>query len=655
MDGLFPDDPDAAQGPGDPEGCFKSLRKYILVIGVAAAMILIGTYWFVEFYSKGIGTGQTVAGGAPKLVNWIPPASAAAAQFAPPAQFAPRTANPYGLRAGGVAALPVAGPAVRPPARGDFAAVVSKLRNSVVNVNVKINGAGRRPVAAGVPAAKGKGKIRFAKPINPILGQPVETIGSGVVVRNDGHVLTNYHVVHQASEIFVTVFDDFGTERYRANVVKMDEATDLALLKIKPKAPLSPAVFGDSSRIQVGEEVIAIGSPFGLGQTVSRGIVSAVRESLVIEGVTHLGLIQTDAAINQGNSGGPLVDANGTVIGINTAIYTPTGAFSGVGFAIPGNQAKAFVMDEIDLPNSRLVAAFGRAMAVPAEAAVGNAGPAIVTGTTSPHQDGREKMVCANCHQIIARPAGAATGRAIAFDNYRFAGPPSSLAMNVMAAQGAAGGGALGPGYTFMGAGLQAIDAVIAERLEHPAGKGVFVNSVFPGSPAAKAGLKPGDIILKVDGRRVRLPAKMAGRMRGIENGVTIRVKVLRDKHTAEMGLTVARMATGGAMPGPRPRGGARRVPSEFNWLGLEIENFTSVSPTAGAGTFTVKGAEIAEIKKGSPAERAGLKSKDLILEVNNQAVDSPISMDRAIRNASQRKDNLFRIFRNGRDFYIFL
>ncbi len=646
MDGLFPDDPDAVHGPGDPEGCFKSLRKYLIVIGAAAAIILIGTYWYVEFYSKGIGAGQTVAGGAPKLVNWIPPASAAAAQFAP------RTANPYGLQAGGMSALPVAGQAVRAPARGNFAAVVSKLRNSVVNVNVKINNAGRRPAATRAAAAKEKGKIRFAKPINPMLGQPVETIGSGVVVRNDGHVLTNYHVVHLASEIFVTVFDDFGTERYRANVVKMEEAADLALLKIKPKAPLYPVVFGDSSRIQVGEEVIAIGSPFGLGQTVSRGIVSALRESLVIEGVTHTGLVQTDAAINQGNSGGPLVDANATVIGINTAIYTPTGAFSGVGFAIPGNQAKAFVMDEIDLPNIAPVAAFGQAMAVPAEAAVGNAGPTIVTGTPTPHEDGREEMVCANCHQIIARPMGGGAGRAIAFNNYRFAGPPSSLAMNVMAAQGAAGGGGPGPGYTFMGAGIQAIDAVIAERLEHPAGKGVFVNSVFPGSPAAKAGLKPGDIILKVDGRRVRSPGKMAGRMRGIETGVTIRVRVLRDEHTAEMALTVARMAMGGAMPGPRD---ARRVPSEFNWLGLEIENFTSVAPTAGAGAFTVKGAVIAEIKKGSPADRAGLKSNDLILEVNNQAVDSPISMDRVIRNASQRKDNLFRIFRNGRDFYVFL
>jgi S1-C subfamily serine protease len=426
----------------------------------------------------------------------------------------------------------------------------------------------------------------------------------------------------------------------------LDEAVDLALLKIKPKAPLTPAVLGNSDRIRVADEVIAIGSPFGLDQTVSRGIISALRKSLVIEGVTHANLIQTDAAINQGNSGGPLVDANGTVIGINTAIYTPTGAFAGVGFAIPSNQAGAFLRDEIDFPEPAPGAASGRAAAMPppADRTVSPAGPAIVAGTPSPHTDGRETLQCTTCHQVVARPAGRAVANAMA-DQYGFAEPPASLATNVAAARGAPEAG-----YAVMGAGIRAIDPALAERLDHPAGKGVFIEAVVPGSPAAEAGLRPGDIILKVDGRRVRIPRQVAAKLTEAGNGETARLGVLRDGRRRNLTLTVAVLAPGG---GTAQRPNARPVPREFDWLGMEIENFIRVLPAAAPGWEGIMGAEISEISRGSPAARAGLRAGDVIAEVNSRPVGTPALLDSAIRGAKGQTDNLLQVIRNDRDFFV--
>ena len=134
------------------------------------------------------------------------------------------------------------------------------------------------------------------------------------------------------------MFDDGGTRRYTARVIRLDERVDLALLHIALKTPLPAVILGDSDRVRLAEEVISIGSPFGLDQTVSRGIVSGIRKALAIEGVTHSDLIQTDAAINQGNSGGPLVNGAGSVIGINTAILRRPGLFQGSGSPSPATR-----------------------------------------------------------------------------------------------------------------------------------------------------------------------------------------------------------------------------------------------------------------------------------------------------------------------------
>ncbi|MDI6641101.1 MAG: Do family serine endopeptidase [Elusimicrobiota bacterium] len=171
--------------------------------------------------------------------------------------------------------------------------------------------------------------------------------GSGVIIDPEGYVLTNEHVIRKAEEIKVTVNTDGKDETFKGKVIGKDARSDLAIVKIQSSKKFLSAPLGDSDKIRVGEWVIAIGSPFGLEQTVTNGIISAVRQSVVVEGREYRDFIQTDAAINRGNSGGPLCNIRGEVIGINTAIYAPTGVFSGIGFAIPINRAKEILSDLI--------------------------------------------------------------------------------------------------------------------------------------------------------------------------------------------------------------------------------------------------------------------------------------------------------------------
>ncbi|MCX8167332.1 MAG: Do family serine endopeptidase, partial [Candidatus Micrarchaeota archaeon] len=163
--------------------------------------------------------------------------------------------------------------------------------------------------------------------------------GSGFIISPDGYILTNEHVIANASEIKVIVNIDGKDKEYTGKVIGRDPRTDIAVVKINAKN-LPYVRLGDSDKIKVGEFVVAIGSPFGLEQTVTSGIISAIRQRVRIEGKEYKEFIQTDAAINRGNSGGPLCNLEGEVIGINTAIYAPTGVFSGIGFAIPINRAK---------------------------------------------------------------------------------------------------------------------------------------------------------------------------------------------------------------------------------------------------------------------------------------------------------------------------
>jgi S1-C subfamily serine protease len=178
---------------------------------------------------------------------------------------------------------------------------------------------------------------------------PQEGQGSGFVIDKDGHILTNYHVVADARQVEVTLHN---RKKYKATVIGTDAAHDLAVIQIK--APdLVPAVMGDSRNLQVGQKVYAIGNPFGLAGTMTRGIVSSIRPVREPNGATIDEAIQTDAAINPGNSGGPLMNWHGEVIGINTMILSSVGQNSGVGFAIPINTAKAVLNDLMTLGRVR--------------------------------------------------------------------------------------------------------------------------------------------------------------------------------------------------------------------------------------------------------------------------------------------------------------
>jgi len=185
------------------------------------------------------------------------------------------------------------------------------------------------------------------KKIQPKNKYKTESGGSGVIISPDGYVLTNEHVIHDADEIKVRVNINGREKTYSGKVIGKDERTDIAIIKISGSDKFPAAPLGDSDKIRVGEWVVAIGSPFGLEQTVTQGIISAVRQSIVVENRVYKDFIQTDASINRGNSGGPLCNIKGEVIGINTAIYAPTGVFSGIGFAIPINRAKAILDDLI--------------------------------------------------------------------------------------------------------------------------------------------------------------------------------------------------------------------------------------------------------------------------------------------------------------------
>ncbi|MFN3077342.1 MAG: magnetochrome domain-containing protein, partial [Alphaproteobacteria bacterium] len=644
----FVDDTEAQR----PAACSKDLRKYFYLIAVVAALVLAGAYWYTGFYTRGMG----MIGGRPAAVNMaqVPAVGAVTTPAASPGgvpmanlprpPLAPSNGAPFfpgmATTPGIVEPPPLAMPAA--PSGGNFSVIAMALRNSVVNVTVTRAGGGAATSPA-LPTARAEGDVQFA---TPLVAGTMENVGSGVIVRSDGYVLTNFHVVRGAGQAQVTVFDDAGTQRYTADVVRMDESTDLALLRFTPKAPLPVAVLGDSNRVRLAEEVISIGSPFGLDQTVSRGIVSGMRKALVIEGVTHADLIQTDAAINQGNSGGPLVSLEGYVIGINTAIYTPTGAFSGVGFAIPSNKARTFVETEIALPATgggpvlgqtvamqgggsappivagtppphldgrekmpctschqvvgaatvafggttdslgRLVAAPGAAppiaAGVPAPHADGRekmpctdchqvtgaapvafggtpgslgrlvaapgaqgSGPPIAAGVPSPHTDGRENLPCSTCHQILMGAGGAAT-LPVAAPPYQYVTPSANLAVNV--ATGVAGPAAVANsvgGGMLQGALVHAITPTLGQRLNHGVGDGVFVASVITGSAAAQAQLAPGDILVKIDGRRVVSPAQATATLAPFKPGDVVRLDVDREGRRQKLKLVV------GAAPAP--------------------------------------------------------------------------------------------------------
>ena len=411
---------------------------------------------------------------------------------------------------------------------------------------------------AGIPAAVGDQRVPTLAPMikrvtpavvniatqghvrvrhNPLLADPffrrffnlppieserqVQSVGSGVIVDAfEGYVLTNNHVIANSDKIVVTLRD---RRTFEAELIGADPDTDIAVLKI-PAENLTALPMGDSDALEVGDFVVAIGNPFGIGQTVTSGIVSALRRSgLGIEGFEDF--IQTDASINPGNSGGALVTLLGELIGINTAILGSGGGNIGIGFAIPTNMARQIV----------------------------------------------DQLVT---HGEVSRG--------------------------------------------LLGVQAQDLTPDIAEALGIDVARGAIVSRVWADSPAARAGLEAGDVIVEIDGAPVRGAADVRNKIGLLRVGDAVALTVLRDgaSHTIHAEVAEPPNAT---FDGEGP---ARRL------AGATVGNLTEASPLFGR----VEGVIVLKVDEASPAWRIGLRRGDVIFEVNQRPTPDIVAFREALK-----------------------
>jgi serine protease Do len=330
--------------------CKRNLKPHFALLVVLIAATIVWAVYMKE-------TRKPVHGGQPQHT-----APQAAAPHAPQGGVDAMTmATPKGgvnlIMDPGIGP-PATGPGAPGSARMQFVGARPRSRHAFNTISslilptvVSIHGARSQ---SGPPPARREGGLRFADPFGGpkdkrVGGRLYRNLGSGFVIDTRGFVLTNHHVVSPAMDLLVSVFGGINRD-FSADVVAVDPPADLALLKIVGAPALPEARLGDSGAARVGDWVLAFGAPFGLDQTVTQGILSNRRPALTVEGASYGEMFQTDAPTNRGSSGGPLVNLAAEVIGINTAIYGPDGAFSGTGFAIPADRAKVFLAR-----NSRLL------------------------------------------------------------------------------------------------------------------------------------------------------------------------------------------------------------------------------------------------------------------------------------------------------------
>ena len=354
-----------------------------------------------------------------------------------------------------------------------------------------------------------------------------ESLGSGFIIDGNGYIITNNHVVDKAESISITLSDNTKTE---ARVIGKDPKTDLALIKIETKRPLNAVKFGDSDKIRVGDWVLAIGNPFGLGSSVTAGIVSA--KSRDIESGPYDSFIQTDASINQGNSGGPMFNLQGEVIGISSAIFSTTGASQGVGFAIPANLAgwvisqlkehgevkrgwigikiqpnTPEIADSLGISANQGVVVSGVTEQGPAQKAGLQAGDIVLSFNHQPIDNTK------NLSRLIAETK---IGTPAPIEIWR-SGQKQTLTVPIelmpeetplSAAKETASDAAETPdngeSLNIIGFTVKEISPELAERYKlAPSTSGVVVTDILPNSDASRKGIKIGDIIVKIDKRNI--------------------------------------------------------------------------------------------------------------------------------------------------------
>ncbi len=368
-------------------------------------------------------------------------------------------------------------------------------------------------------------------------------MGSGVITSADGHILTNSHVVKDADEIKVTLSDK---RTFDAKVVGVDPESDIAVIKIDAK-DLPVAKLGDSSKLRVGEIVVAIGNPFGLNQTVTQGIVSA-------QGRTNMGIldyedfIQTDAAINPGNSGGPLVNIYGEVIGINTAIASRSGGYQGIGFAIPSNSAK-LIMEDLA-------------------------------------KDGRVRR-------------------------------------------------------GLLGVNIQAVDESLAKSFGRTNTDGALVSQVIEGSPAEKAGVKAEDIILKFNDQPVKDHSHLKNLVGKEKPGTTAKLTIFRNKKIMDLNVQIAER-TEKAVASAK-RASSAETSSE---LGIDIESIPSAAVES-LGLKEGEGVRVKDIKPDGVGAKMGLRTGDVILEVDGKNISDASTFNAAVAEAKSNKVIRLKVQRN--------
>jgi serine protease Do len=358
-------------------------------------------------------------------------------------------------------------------------------------------------------------------------------IGSGVIIDPSGVILTNNHVVEGEGKIFVRLID--GRE-FPAVDVKRDPKTDLAIIRIKGADHLKAAKFGDSDKMEVGDWVLALGDMFNFEGTVTAGIISAKGRSLGPG--TRADFLQTDAAINPGSSGGPLINLDGEVIGINTAIHTRSGANQGVGFAIPSNVAK-WATDQL-----------------------------VKSGSVR---------------------------------------------------------------RAYLGVMIQPLNQQLADQFGVKARGGILVGDVQPKSPAADAGIKAGDVILKFAGKPVSDVQQLVGVVDRSPVGEQAMVEILRDGKRMEVPVKLREQAADYGLTSRRFGGrGSRPEPTKVDKLGIQVDTLTAdvakqLDLKAGEGVV------VTEVAPGSLADRAGLETGMAITEVNRKPVKSAEEFKKAL------------------------
>ncbi|MBI4763218.1 MAG: trypsin-like peptidase domain-containing protein [Deltaproteobacteria bacterium] len=470
-----------------------------------------------------------------------------------------------------------------------------------------------------------------------------DRIGSGVIIDPRGYALSSLRVVEAASSLKATVYGPSGALEYPIKIVKGDRASDLVLLRIQGDRPFPHADLGDSDAVRSGDIVLAIGNPFGFEQSVTSGIISSRNRTLKVGGMIYENMIQTDSSINKGSSGGPLLSAKGEVIAINTAIYSSNGAFAGISFAVPINRSLELMGGVVDFQNQPPPVANGQL------AALGRMGRQV--GNAYRFPDGRTLVpphcyrgTCTDCHPQFRSPGfnpshfGVERGSVIPAaqgqgPNQVWGGPRNTGPCYPVAGPWCT---IVGPNNLPLGLTVSDVDEVIAGQnsMLHPGG--VFVIIVTSGTPAAAAGLQRGDVIVRIDGRKIK--------------DVNSFDQILRAKRGSRIDLVILRM---GARITVRVRmrpgsaqavaGTAIQQPTEFTWLGGEI---IPLPPGSGkAGVYVAESLGL--------LGKAGVQQGDVITGLNHNRVTDIYSFINLTKTVDTRKGLILDVIRSGYPLFI--